>query len=298
METNQLNYYNILEVPETASVEEIKRAYRKLSMMCHPDKNKNNPEATSKFQKLSEAYETLGDADRKKEYDMMRQNPFGHIMQNLFGGMGGMGMGGMGMPHVQVFHNGVPVNVQFQPFAQAIQKPTPIIHQLLVPLNKIFTGTTMPLDIERWIIENGNKVFEKETIYVPIPQGIDEGEIIILRDRGNIISEDCKGDIKIFIKVENNTELKRHGLDLIYEKTITVKEALCGFTFELKYITEKIYTINNHSGNIITHGYQKIIPNMGLTRDGHTGNLIIIFQLKMPNKLTEEVIEKLKNIDF
>jgi DnaJ-class molecular chaperone len=77
-----------------------------------------------------------------------------------------------------------------------------------------------------------------------------------------------------------------------------VKEALCGFVFELKYITGKIYTINNNSGNIISHGYKKIIPNMGFSRDSHIGNLIIIFNVKFPDKLTEEVMEQLKKVDF
>jgi DnaJ family protein A protein 2 len=179
-----------------------------------------------------------------------------------------------------------------------MQKPTPIIKNLVVPIDKILTGTTIPVDIERWIIQDGNKVFENETVYVTVPKGIDDGEIIVLRDRGNVSREDCKGDIKLFIKVENETEFKRSGLDLIYEKTISVKEALCGFTFELKYITGKVYTINNSSGNIISHGYRKIIPNMGFSRDQHTGNLIIIFNVKFPEKLTEEAMEQLKKIDF
>ncbi len=141
-------------------------------------------------------------------------------------------------------------------------------------------------------------MFENETLYITVPKGIDEGEIIILRDKGNISSEDCKGDVKLFIKIENNTEFKRNGLDLILEKTISVKEALCGFTFELKYITGKVYTINNSSGNIINDGYKKIIPNMGFSREQHVGNLIIVFNIKFPEKLGEETLEQLKKIDF
>ena len=48
-------FYTILEVPETAAIGEIKKSYRRLSMLYHPDKNKNNPDATAKFQKLREA---------------------------------------------------------------------------------------------------------------------------------------------------------------------------------------------------------------------------------------------------
>lgn len=323
------NFYEILEIPEKAGADEIKKSYRRLSMLYHPDKNKNNPDATAKFQKISEAYETLGDPDKKKEYDAMRNNPFAKMMgnpgqnpmedifANLFGGMPfghmpsfgpgqgpfgpgqspfGPGQSPFGPGNIRIFHNGVQVNPQG--FTQGLQKPTPIIKNIVVPIDKILTGTTIPVDIERWIIQDGNKVFENETVYVTVPKGIDEGEIIVLREKGNVAREDCKGDIKLFIKVENDTEFKRSGLDLLYEKTITVKEALCGFSFELKYITGKIYTINNNSGNIICHGYRKIIPNMGFTREQHTGNLIIIFNVKFPEKLTEETMEQLKKVDF
>jgi len=147
-------------------------------------------------------------------------------------------------------------------------------------------------------MENGNKVFENEIVYVTVPKGIDEGEIIVLREKGNIAREDCKGDIKIFIKIQNDTEFKRNGLDLVLEKTITVKEALCGFTFELKYITGKTYTITNNSGNIISHGYRKMIPNMGFSRDQHLGNLIIIFNVTFPENISVEVLDELKKINF
>ena len=147
-------------------------------------------------------------------------------------------------------------------------------------------------------MENGNKIFENETVYISVPKGIDDGEMIVLREKGNVLREDCKGDIKLSVKIENNTEFKRNGLDLVYEKTISVKEALCGFSFELKYITGKVYTINNTSGNIINNGYAKVIPNMGLSREQHTGNLIIVFNVKFPTTLSNEVIEQLKTIDF
>jgi DnaJ-class molecular chaperone len=312
------NYYEILEVNEKSTLEEIKKSYRRLSMLYHPDKNKNNPESTAKFQKISEAYENLSDPEKKRCYDMSRNNPFFNVgssmgqnpidelFAGLFSGMPFSHMQSFGQgtsfshgtpfsqnPNIRIFHNGVQMNM-----SDFGQKPTPIIKNIIIPIDKIFTGTTIPLDIERWIMQEGNKIFEHETVYITIPKGIDEGEILILQEKGNIVNETCKGDIKIFIKIENNTDFKRNGLDLIYEKNISVKEALCGLSFELKYITGKMYTINNHSGNIINQGYNKIIPNMGFSRDQHTGNLILIFNVKFPEKLTNEIIEQLKSIDF
>ena len=324
---SETSYYKLLEIPETSDVDIIKKAYRRLSMIYHPDKNGNSQESTEKFQKISEAYEVLGDPEKKREYDMMQNNPFfkmmnpgsmnhgsmnhgsmnpvDEILSNIFG-LPFMGMNmGQGpdiqfSPNIRVFQNGRPmthnINNPFtnpNPFTFA-QKPPPIIINIIVSIDKILTGTTIPVEIERWLIENGIKMVEHETLYIDVPKGVDEGEIIIIKDKGNSAGENNKGDIKIFVKIENTTEFKRNGLDLILEKTITLKEALCGFSFELKYISGKVYTITNNSGNIISHGYRKIIPNMGLTRDEHIGNLVIYFNVKFPENLTEEVLSVLQ----
>ena len=317
------SFYNILGVSETASKDEIKKAYRSLSLKLHPDRNPNNSEAVSKFQKINEAYETLGDDQKKEEYDMMNKNPFlrmaqqggsqnmdspfqdmdeifsalfGNVLGSMpgvkqgmhFGGPQGMHFGGPGGPRIHVFRGGS--------HTQALQKPTPIIKTVTINMEQVLTGSTIPVDIERWLIEGENKVFENETIYVTIPKGVDDNEIIILRDKGNILNDEIKGDLKLFIKVENTTQFERKGLDLIIKKPISLKDALCGFSFELKYVNGKVYTLNNNSGSIIPPEYIKIIPNMGLTREGHTGNLLIHFQVQFPEKLTEEQIKLLKEI--
>lgn len=309
------NFYNVLGVHENASKDDIKKAYRALSFKHHPDKNNNSSESTTMFQKISEAYEHLGNESNRQEYDNSRKNPFmrmnsqggggmevpiDELFNNLFG-MGGGPFGGMsgfpGFPgmhpggKIHVFHGGHPMNIH-----QALQKPTPIIKTIPINIETVLTGATVPFDVERWIFENGIKVFEKETIYVTIPKGIDDNELIILRDKGNVINENCKGDIKLFIKVENNSLFVRSGMDIILEKTITLKDALCGFSFEIKYINGKSYTLNNNSGNIISSGFKKIIPNMGLERGEHKGSMVIVFNVQFPEKLTEEQMSKLRVI--
>ena len=320
------NFYSILEISENANSEEIKKSYRRLSLKFHPDKNLNNPDAVSKFQKITEAYETLSDREKRQSYDMMRKNPFAkmessglgttswgqrsdpleellsnffgasfghgnHFNQPSFGSENPFGQPGPFSPNVQIFKNGVPFNLN-----QSLQKPTPIIKTINITMDQVLTGYKLPIDIQRWIVEDGIKKFENETLYVDIPKGVDDNEIIILREKGNIISDICKGDIKLFIKIINNSDLKRNGLDLVLEKKITLKEALCGFSFDLKYVNGKSYTINNTGGNIIPPGHRKIIQNMGLTRDNHIGNLIIIFDIEFPTKLNDAVITILRDI--
>lgn len=301
------NFYNILGVSEKSTKDEIKKAYRSLQMKYHPDKNPGNQESINMTQKINEAYETLGDEQKKEEYDMMRNNPFmrmdsrgphnmdvplNDIFNMMFGSPFGMpGMGGMPPgAKIHIFHGG-PMN-----FQQAMNKPIPIMKSLQITMAQVFTGASIPLEIERWILENGTKIFEKETIYVDIPQGIDENEMLVLRERGNIISDQVKGDIKINILIQNNTAFKRSGLDLILDKTISLKEALCGFSFELNYINGKSYTLNNNKGSIVPSEYKKIYPEMGLKRGEHKGNMIINFHVEFPTILTIEQIDKLNVI--
>jgi DnaJ-class molecular chaperone len=293
-------------------------------MKYHPDRNNNSQDANIMTQKLNEAYETLGDDEKREEYDMTRNNPFlrggsnmdmpmDDIINMMFGGMG-MGMGGFpgmqmggqmggfppgmqmrGMPpgtKIHFFQGGNQMNFQ------QLQKPTAILKNIVIKLSQVLTGANIPLEIERWIMEQGMKVFESETIYVTIPKGIDDGELILLKDKGNVLNETCKGDIKIFVKIENDSMFKRVGLDLVLEKSINLKDALCGFSFEITYINGKSYTLNNNAGNIIPHGFRKIIPNMGLERDQHKGNMVIVFNVQFPEKLSESVIASLKKIEF
>jgi molecular chaperone DnaJ len=90
----QQDFYAVLGVPASASQDEIKKQYRKLAAKHHPDKNPNDPKAADTFKAISEAYQTLGDAEKRKQYDQMRQlGAFGG-----FGGGAGPRPGGAGVP--------------------------------------------------------------------------------------------------------------------------------------------------------------------------------------------------------
>ena len=86
------DYYEVLGVTKSASADDIKKAYRKLAIQFHPDKNPDNPEAEDKFKEAAEAYEVLSNPEKKQRYDQ-----FGH--QGM-GGNGGFGGGGMNMEDI------------------------------------------------------------------------------------------------------------------------------------------------------------------------------------------------------
>lgn len=316
------NYYDILGISQESNENDIKKAFRVLSLKHHPDRNGGSDESKRKFQEVNQAYETLSDPQKRRQYDAeMNGFPggmggiFSHMggfpggfpggggqhfthmshgpedmndMNNLFniifGNGGGMeGMGGMGGPDIRIFHNGVPM-------FQNMQKPMPIVKNVTIKLNDAYSGILFPLEIERQVEQTRN--IEKETIYVNIPAGIDENEIIILKNKGHVINEDLKGDLKIIVQIENNTPFIRSGMDLIYKKTITLKESLCGFSFEIFHLNGKKMLMNNTQGKtIIKPKFRKIIPNMGIVREQVSGNMIIEFEVEFPNSLTDEQIE-------
>ena len=304
-------YYSRLGLKSDANFDEVKRAYRRLSLETHPDRNGNSEESSNKFKEINEAYEVLSDNQKRKQYDMgglgglfgMDENAANinpeDILRDLFGGGGGGLFHGMptqfetNNSQTHFFHmgGGMPnINIR-----TALQKPTPILKHIKIPMEAAYAGCNIPLEVDRWIMHGNIKSQETEVLYVKIPPGIDENEIIILREKGNIISDTNKGDVKIFVKIENKTDYTRNGLDLIYCKTISLKEALCGFEFTLKYVDGRNFQINNNQGNIITSGYRKLIPRMGMKRDDNIGNLVIDFTVIFPESLTPEQVTIIKD---
>ena len=320
-----MDYYSILGIDKSTNADNIKKSYRKMSLKHHPDRPNGDAEL---FKKINEAYDVLGDPQKKRNYDMTGNSEGNHFMRgggmppgmnDLFssifsggfpgmqggmhggmppgmaeamqGGMHGGMQGGMhgGMPNVRIFRNGRPVFTERQ-------KPPVINKKINITLKESFDGINYPIEIERWIMTNNLKVFEKEKIYVEVPKGIDSGEILQISNKGNVINDTNKGDIKIFVTVENDTVFIRSGLNLVYNKTISLKEALTGFKFDFKYLNDKTFAINNEDKNIIKPNYQKEIRGMGMERKGIKGNLIIKFHISFPEKLTSDQIKGLTDL--
>ena len=316
------NHYDILGVSKEASEQEIKKAYRSLSLEFHPDRN-SSAEATEKFQEISQAYETLSDPQKKEEYDFEQEHgghgrgfPFGSgggfpfggghpfgghhmggndindIFNMMFSGGGagfpGGGFPGMG-PNIRIFHNGVPV----------IQKPAPIQKELSITLEQAFSGIqSVQITFERVVVVQQLQSTEEETITLNIPAGISDGETVVLQEKGHVIQDKVKGDLHLVIKVQVHKEFSRNGMDLIYKKTLTLKEALCGFSLEIPHLSGKMLRISHSTtSHVIKPNEKKPIPGFGMVKNGQTpGNLIIEFDIAFPDKLSEEQIKGLTTI--
>lgn len=331
------DYYKILGIDEKATEDEIKKAYRRLSMLHHPDKNGNTEESKQMFQELNNAYATLSDTNKRRNYDMIRRIggssggagggggmpgfqtnvfPFGgaggagipeELLHMLFGnsGMGGMG-GGLGQgPKVvfQAFHNGRPMGghhhqpqqQQPQPHVRVYQVPETIIKTVSLTLEQCYNGCSVPLEIDRQVPDNDIVKIERETIHAQIPKGVQSGDTIILNGCGHMNEVGVKGDIQIIINTLQHPIFKVEQLDLLVEKTISLKSALCGFDFEINHVNGRVFKLANKPGNIIKPGSVKTIPGLGLEKNGETGSLKIKFIVEFPDTLTLEQINTLQS---
>ena len=315
-------HYSILGVPNTASYEQIKKAYRKLSLEYHPDRNRGNLDKSEKYKKITEAYKIISDESERKKYDFSLNNnimgmgididpsmfmnmflnpdetrniineignlPFGNIIGGVGIPFGGVSLGRTPLNNINSFDNAF--------FNKGSSKPETIYRDININLFQAYKGCKFPLTITRWIIENNTKIEQNETIYIEIRNGIDNNEIITILNKGNRISDTNSGNIEIKVSVKNHEQFERNGIDLIYKKSITLKESLCGFSFDLTYIDGKEFKINNKAGNIIPSNFRKIIPKMGMKRDDDIGDLIIIFDIVYPKLFTSEQIKALEKI--
>jgi curved DNA-binding protein CbpA len=395
---NNETFYDTLGLDEKCSQEEIKKAYRKLSFMHHPDKNGNSAESTEKFQKISEAFSVLSNPDERVKYDMTRNNPFaningmgggirinpmdifnmfmgggmgepqmmnplsgfmnmgglagmggpgGHggpriiirtfgpggesITENIMGGSGGAGgqmnmndpfgilnevmhgihgMHGMhGMQSIHGMHGGknqhhnnipppqqemhsyeMPRTPRFQNKTEP--KPPLISVNARATLEHVCQGATIPVEMERWNINSeGVHELSNHVEYISVPKGAETGEVILLSNRGNENANGIRGDVKVTLIVEEHELFKRTGLDILIEKKISLKDALCGFTFDIEHVNGKKFSFNSSPGNIIKDGLIKTIPRLGLQKGNDVGNLNVIFRVIYPDKLNEEQIK-------
>lgn len=309
-------YYEILGVDKNSSSKDIKKAYRSLSMKYHPDHNSDS-NATEKMAEINEAYETLSDDNKKQEYDNQTNSPFKsnnemnfnmgghHDMNEIFKMFGGSMFGGgmFGDANMDININGNRVHIfrsnngGFQRVFTQVQKPEPIVKQLSINIEDAYNGCEVELSYTRWSVIDNNKVNEEVKHKVQISRGATDQDNYTLKDQGNKINDQVKGDVKIIICVDNNSIFQRRGNDLYLKRELSLKEALCGFGFEFKHLSGKNFTMNNNDNiTVITPGYTKVIPNLGMPINGNYGNLIIEFDVKFPDKMTSEQISELSKI--
>lgn len=293
---NYDNYYNILNLSKNANINDIKKAYRQLSIKFHPDKN--NTSDCEQFNKINEAYSKLLDKyninDKYCGYETNNEIEKNH-KNELVNSNNSINNANTNTNNSTNNISDSSTLLKYSYFNSNSSED--IIIDLNINFNEAYSGCTKPIIVNRKIIVNNVIGHEKETLYIPIPKGIDANEIIALPNKGNVYISNgtiSYSNIKILICLTKNELFERNGLDIVFIKTITLKEALLGFTFNLNHINNKNFKIT--CSEIINFNYEKLIPNMGFIRDTFVGNLIIKFNIVFPQTISQESKKLLEKI--
>ena len=234
------DYYHVLGVAKNASDEEIKKAYRKLAMKYHPDRNPNKKEAEERFKEINEAYAVLSDKEKRKQYDtfgaegfhqrftqedIFRGFDFDEILSSLFGGRARRDFrfgGQSGFDFGDVFGR----QGGYQDTGRMSQRGEDIVYEMAISLEEAASGGERRISYRK----NGRL----EEVSVKIPRGIPSGKKLRLAGKGKEgRNGGPPGDLYLQVTVREHPLFSQEGDDLTVEKEINFSEAVLGTTIEV-----------------------------------------------------------------
>jgi len=357
------DYYEILGLDKNASAAEIKKAYRKLALKYHPDKNPDDSTAEAKFKEAAEAYEVLSNPEKKTKYDQ-----YGHAG---VGGSSGFGGGGMNMEDIfsqfgDIF-GGTGFGGGFSGFSgggsrgrRRTNRGSNIRVKVKMGLEDIVNGVEKKIKVNKYVkcnkcygsgAEGGgagystcstckgagqinrvtntflgqmqtsstcpacggegktitNKcntcygdgiVKDSETIDLKIPPGVEGGMQLSVGGKGNMGPRNgIAGDLIVLIEEEEHPELKRDGLNILYDLYISFADAILGTDVTVPTVNgkAKIKIPAGTQGGKVLRLRNKGVPDVNGYR---TGDQLVNVNVWTPQKLSKEekdAVEKLKN---
>lgn len=296
------DFYKTLGVSEDASESDIKKAYRKLSRKYHPDLNPDDKQAEKKFKEISEAYDVLSDKKQREEYDQIRRygasgmggfgagaGGFGggngyttfttgggaginidDLLGGLFGGsaggsrrrsagftsadFGGMGSGGMGRGGFGGAQHAAP------------EESTTSTR---ITLAQAYTGANVTV-----FLPDGSHTEAR------IPAGIKDGQKVRLRGKGL-----RGGDLKVTVRVSEDSVYSREGNNLILRAPVTLAEAVDGAVIEVPLPDASTVKLRLAPGQV---GRRLRAKGRGFKAKGGNGDLMVIPEIVLPTKLSDE----------
>ena len=298
------DYYETLGVPKTASDEEIRSAFRKLARKHHPDVAKDKKAAEEKFKEINEAYEVLGDPEKRKKYDQLgadwnrpggfqpppgwqweAQQPGGGFYQ--WGGDGGgvqFEFGGTGFSDFfEAFFGGGRGRSAFGGFGgrqATAERGADVEADIMVTLEEALRGSTRTVSLRR---AGSNKV---ENYQVKIPRGVHEGQRIRLAGQGEAgIRGGKSGDLFLRVRLARHPDFSVEGSDLIHDVKIEPWRAVLGSELVVPTLEGNV-RLKIPPG---TQGGQRFrLRERGLPGvSGKRGDLYVDVQINVPKKLTE-----------
>ena len=294
------DYYKVLGVGKDASAEDIKKAFRKIAMQYHPDRN-SAPEAEDKFKEANEAYAVLSDPEKRKQYDMFGADGFGQryssedIFSNFdfrtifedmgFGGQGGGAGGQRGFDFNSLFGNagrrggprgGAGQGRGFNPFAGQQMQGSDAEAEITVTFHEAFHGG------ERGVIVQG------EEVRVRIPRGVRSGTRLRVRGKGHAgPGGGAAGDLLLTVHIGAHPKYRFHGDDLEMDVDVGITDVVLGTSVEIETPDGQKQSLKIPAG---TSAGQKLrLRGKGFPHRGEGfGDLLARVVVRTPKELTNE----------
>lgn len=299
------DYYKVLGVGRSATQDEIKKAFRKLAVKYHPDKNPGDKAAEEKFKEITEAYEVLGKEDSRKKYDELGANwkqyeNAGFGGRGGFQGFGGQGFGASGFSDFfDMFFGGQGGRGGFdfgniggfgnfggRRGRSRAMKGQDMSASLNLTLREAYFGSQRLINIG------------SQTIKVSIKPGVKDGQTLRVKGKGNPgVNGGENGDLLMKINIAKDSEYQRDDDDLIKNINVDVYTAILGgkITVETMKGTVNVPIKPQTQNNSVLR-----LKGLGMPHYGQEGEgvLLLKVQLSLPEKFSEKELELIRQAEM